>query len=360
MSDTPEGVQIVTFNDLDQQYPDMRPAIIDGLFRSGEVVNVIASPKVGKSHLVGQLAWSIITGRDFVGFKVNRQGSILLVDNELHRETIAQRHRTLCDSMQIDTAYRPELHVMPLRGVLCDVQWLRKHLAAVEPRQYAAIVLDAFYKFLPVGISENDNASMAQVYATLDAIAAEKDTAIICVHHATKGSQADKSVTDVGAGAGSISRAADTHIIIRQHQEDHLAVLEAVTRSFKRPDPISIEMSYPLWTRSDEAPVVRNQAAVNRQQREAEKKQAKTQGDVADVNHLLSMIPNEGIGKTELRNKTGWGTPKYDRLLSQAENVWKVIRLEGSDGRRSWKVYRLHLTVDHALQGSQEIETWKA
>lgn len=357
-----EGVKILSFAQLESDYPLMRPAIIDGLFRSGEVVNVISSPKIGKSHLVGQLSWSIISGTDFVGFEIARQGPVLLVDNELHRETITARHRALCRSMGIDEAQFDELHVIPLRGVLCDVLWLRKHLAGIQPGKYAAIILDAFYKFLPAGISENDNASMAQVYATLDVIAAELDCAIICVHHSSKGEQGGKSITDVGAGAGSISRSADTHIIIRPHQDDGLFVVEAVTRSFKSPEPITARLDHPLWLRSDEAPVVRNPAIASREKREAEKQQQKASSEVADVNKLLAAIPSSGIGKTELRSKLPWGNPKFETLLRAAEHTWKVVqvrRYRKKNGKRPlYKVERLQLCVQNALDDMPPMEPW--
>ena len=42
---------------------------------------------------------------------------------------------------------------------------------------------------------------------------------------ASKGDQSGKSTTDVGSGAGSQSRAADTHLIIRQHEQEDVAVM---------------------------------------------------------------------------------------------------------------------------------------
>ncbi len=44
-------------------------------------------------------------------------------------------------------------------------------------------------------------------------------------------SQAGKAITDVGAGAGSQSRATDTHLILRPHEEKNCAVLDAAVRS---------------------------------------------------------------------------------------------------------------------------------
>ncbi len=60
---------------------------------------------------------------------------------------------------------------------------------------------------LPAGIDENDNAAMSQVYNAIDRYAEMLQASFILVHHSSKGSQSGKSVTDVGSGAGAISRA---------------------------------------------------------------------------------------------------------------------------------------------------------
>ena len=44
-------------------------------------------------------------------------------------------------------------------------------------------------------------------------LAIQTGAAFVLVHHSTKGSQAEKSVTDTGSGAGAMSRAVDSHIV---------------------------------------------------------------------------------------------------------------------------------------------------
>ena len=94
------------------------------------------------------------------------------------------------------------------------------------------IVLDALYRLMPRGMDENDNGAMAQVYNQTDRYAQRVRSAFALVHHTTKGLQGDKGVTDVGAGAGSQSRAADTHLILRPHQQEGVVVLDAAVRSW--------------------------------------------------------------------------------------------------------------------------------
>ncbi len=90
---------------------------------------------------------------------------------------------------------------------------------------------------LPAGIDENDNAAMSQVYNAIDRYAEMLQASFILVHHSSKGSQSGKSVTDVGSGAGAISRAADAHLILRPHEEPNCAVFESAVRSWPPVEP---------------------------------------------------------------------------------------------------------------------------
>ena len=164
---------------------------MDGLFREGETVNIIASPKVGKSWLAYKLALSIIAGQDFLGFATAR-GKVLLIDNELHPQTLALRIPAVANPLGIFPAeYNDDLEVWPLRGNLRPLHQLEDDLEAIEPGHFKAIILDAKYRF-GNGDSENDNAAETQFYNTLDRIAERTGAALVLIHHSTKGSQSDK------------------------------------------------------------------------------------------------------------------------------------------------------------------------
>ena len=71
------------------------------------------------------------------------------------------------------------------------------------------------------------------------------------IHHTSKGNQSLKAVTDVGAGAGSQSRASDTHVILRRHKEQGVVVMESVVRSFPSVGAVCLRWNWPLWDRDD-------------------------------------------------------------------------------------------------------------
>ncbi len=330
----PTLIKPVSITDLIESNPDMRPVVVEGILRRGETANIIAAAKVGKSHLAHGLAWCIVTGTPWLSHDV-KQGRVLIIDNELHPETLANRLDWIAGKLMINRSdYADTIDVISLRGQNIDIHGIEHRLAKIEPGTYSLAIVDALYRTLPAGTSENDNAAMMAIYNKLDHYAATWDCAIAIVHHASKGQQGDKALTDVGAGAGSISRAADTHIVIRQHEDPELSVLECVTRSFKSPEPVSIRFDWPLWEAVTTAPEVKK---VGRQNQEAQSK-----ADKEAVNELFSKIP---IGKPIQQNKLfeqfSYGEAKCRRLvgkLVQSELV-AITRKRKKGGSRAMVFY---------------------
>ena len=215
-------------------------------------MNIIANSKAGKSWLVNDLALSVATGRPWLGIFPTVQGHVLIIDNELHPETIAFRLREVAQYSGYDVdAEDRSITVLPLRGRLQNINQIERAFQDREVGEYALIIVDAFYRALPPETDENANADMAKVYNRVDALAASTGASTVLIHHASKGIQSDKAVTDVGSGAGTISRAADTHLILRRHQEDGVYVLDFALRSWPQREPVCIRWQYPLWQRAD-------------------------------------------------------------------------------------------------------------
>lgn len=225
-------------------FPRLREPLVDGLLRRGESANIIAAAKVGKSWLALQLLMCIAAGRPFLGH-ATRRGRVLLVDDELHNETIAHRLPKVADALGINIdEYADTLDVASLRGRLKNLDQLCTELFDTD---YSLIVLDAWYRALPPDISENDNAGVAKLYNTIDELALARNTSWINIHHASKGRQDVKSVVDVGAGAGSQARAADCHIVLRPHAEPDTVVLEAALRSWPALKPVALRWRWPIF-----------------------------------------------------------------------------------------------------------------
>jgi hypothetical protein len=245
----PSKAEPLSAQDLLRAHPTLRAPVIMGLLRQGETMNIIAPPKTGKSWLVFSLAMAVAAGRRWLRAFDTVAGNVLVIDNELHAETLAHRIPQVAAALGIGMdEIASTLRVQSLRGQLRDIFSMRSYFDALQPGRFKLIVLDAFYRFMPVGNDENDNATMANIYNRVDAFADRLGCCFVLIHHTSKGSQSTKSVTDVGAGAGSQSRATDTHLVMRPHEESRAVVLDAAVRSWPPIEPMALRWEFPIWT----------------------------------------------------------------------------------------------------------------
>ncbi|MCA9248393.1 MAG: AAA family ATPase [Planctomycetales bacterium] len=330
--------------DLIDEFPDLKEEIIDGILRRGETANIIAAAKTGKSWLVYGIALSVATGRPWLNRFPCKRGRVLLIDNELQRETLVSRVPTVAHEMDLVLEdYRGQLKVESLRGALKDLPRLMGELFDHRgPAEFDLVILDAWYRAIPEGVSENDNAQIMQLYNLIDRYTTQLDAAWINIHHSSKGEQGGKAVVDVGAGAGSQARAADAHIVLRTHEEPGAAVLDAALRSFPPIAPLPVRFEWPLWTpdaRLDPGKVKGRRTGQEQRQTEQDR-----QG-IKDIQAALSDAP---ATLREIRRRTGgMGQTRSERLVAMMEKqgavVSEEIRVRGNDCRQ----YRLSENVVH-------------
>jgi hypothetical protein len=230
-----------TASELLEEFTSMKEPLIDGLLRREEVMNVVAAPKMGKSWLVMQLALGFVCGCPWLGRQC-KKSRVLLVDNELHKETLSCRLKRVADSMGIgwNDECMKNLVIYPQRGLEKDMTHLQAHLKSYTGQPFDVVILDALYKALPKDVDENSNGDITGVYNMLDQYAQNMNAAFILVHHTSKGNQGNKNVTDVGSGAGAQSRSPDTHLTLRPHREPGIMVVSCCVRSFPPVEPFCI------------------------------------------------------------------------------------------------------------------------
>lgn len=279
----------------------LREPVIDGLLRRTETANLIAAPKAGKSWIAIHIAMCVAAGQPvFDRFPVT-QGCVLIVDNELHGETIADRMPRIADAMKIPwSEVKDRIQVDCRRGNLVTFNELEQYTALLNPGQYSLMVLDAFYRMLPEGVSENDNAGMTQVYNTMDKVAEFMESAILAIHHTSKGNQAHKGVTDVGSGAGAQSRAADAHITLREHEEADCLAVDTVVRSFKPVEPFVIRRAFPTFHRVDQLDprAIKGSGVTAAKAKREDKAREKQQEREADYVAVLRVLRQHSDGET--------------------------------------------------------------
>jgi hypothetical protein len=230
-----------------ESFSGLNKPVVHGLLRKGETMNIIASPKVGKSWFAMHLAISVASGIDWLGFPVE-QGCVLHLDNELFENTLTDRYQKIGEALKIDSRlYSHNIDIMSMRGKLKNINSLGDVFRTLPSDKYQIAILDAFYRTLPGGVDENDNAAIADIYNRIDHYAECLNCGFVLIHHSSKGSQALKSVTDVGSGAGAQSRAVDTHLIIRPHEFEGIFVMDSAIRSWAPIEPVSLQWKWPLF-----------------------------------------------------------------------------------------------------------------
>lgn len=316
-----EGIEKFTLAELQEKYPKLPPPVIDGLVREGETLNIIAPPKAGKSWQVYGLALSVITGKPWLETFPAAKGRVLLIDNELHRATIANRLARVGEAMGLfPNDYNAALDVWPLRGNLCTLFQLGADFDAIEHGYYKLIILDAKYRFATPGVSENDNDP--SFYNLLDQYAEQTGAVMSAIHHSSKGSQSDKRVTDVGAGGGVQSRAADCHLILREHEDEDVFVLDAAVRSFPPVEPIALRWNFPLWQPAyDIDPTRLRRNPTGNEQRQAAQ-------DAEGTAKISTAIADGSWTARQLRPRTGFGRERLQRLLDQMQSDGSVVATE--------------------------------
>jgi hypothetical protein len=297
------------------RYPAQRPPVFDGLLRRGEVENFVSLTKRGKSWAEVGRGICLAMGLPWLGRFPTRPGKVLYLDNELHHETLSYRIQTVADAMSIRLSdLKGRFVPVSLRGDLRTMREIHMDLLASGVRRgdYDLLITDAQYRTYWPGLCENDNAQMAEFYNAVDAIATEFDAANSLVHHGTKGDQSEKAVTDVGAGAGAMSRAADTHLILREHDEENAAVLEVALRSFAPVEPMALRWAFPVWVPAPDLDPKQLKRRVSRRQ------ESNDSAAVDAVTRAVEELERDGreLSIYGIRRLTGFNPDRVERTVT--------------------------------------------
>lgn len=304
------------------RFAEMHSPIIHGLLRVGETMNIIAPPKACKSWLASDMALAVATGRPWLDRFKTEVGDVLIIDNELHAATSAQRIPMVMSARGIDPEkVADHIFVANLRGDLRDINSLGEYFNHVIADRFKLVILDAFYRVLPSDADENDNAGMARVYNQVDRYAEMLGAAFVMIHHTSKGNQSLKSITDVGAGAGSQSRATDTHLVLRPHEEDGAIVLDAAVRSWPPLDPVCLRWHYPVWSLDESLDPSRLRVESRRRRAKTEAAEASEPEWTPErlVEAFVSEAPQQTVSIIAAAKAASLSERKATKLLKQAE-----------------------------------------
>lgn len=244
-----------TWSELRRRHGTEYPApVIEGLLREREILTIVSCPKAGKSMLCYSLALAVVKGEPWLNpMWFPKKGSVVIFDNESDPATMSARLEALREAMGADVDDR--LRIFSFFGKHKSIDQLQPYIDRLKADPPVIIIFDSLFYFLPPGADENSNPDMAQVFQTIrDLIVPLGHTAAALVHHAAKGTNAERETIDMGRGAGSIGAATGTMLTLRPHEMDQHFIVEAVCRSWPQPAPATYQFDYPLWHPTDADP----------------------------------------------------------------------------------------------------------
>jgi AAA domain len=200
---------VLAFNDrpiplteLAQWHPVPRPEIVPELLLEGEMLGLCGRPKIGKTRLGWQLGLAIAEGRPFLGKTISKARRVLFLDLETPADMLYERLKKFAggDIASISNSnniffYCPENLAASRVGLIGDAfDNLREFVRSVKPD---VLFIDN-YRLLSGGSKENEAGEVVEDFkkiSSLKGVNADKNLAIVLVHHLRKMGTNESRVT---------------------------------------------------------------------------------------------------------------------------------------------------------------------
>lgn len=241
----PDGV--FSLSELRRNPPAPVEFLVPDLIPMGLTL-LAAKPKIGKSYLALQLCLAVATGDSFLEEEA-RRGDVLYLSLEDNRSRLYSRSLAMeeGESGESDIDFMMEA---PRAGSgLLEVleEWLD---AVDDPR---LIVIDTMAEILP-GTSgrKSEYQHATDVLRPLQRLAAERNIAILLIHHTNKNQEAP-DVFDQITGTTGYAGVADTLMVIERVRGDNQATMRIVGRDVED-DLIHLERQGAMWARAGTPP----------------------------------------------------------------------------------------------------------
>lgn len=289
--------------------PPLDP-IIENAFERGDKVELVGGSKQRKSFFLIDLLFHLAVGRDWLGFRIPKRRRVVYVNLELKRDWIHRRiHRTARAYGMTAEDVRGYFRIINARGKGGIV---RDHLAAFVRGEDADLVaLDPRYKLMRPGESEDKGDGLAGILAMMDDIA-EGGSAVLVVHHDSKGDQAGKSVADRGGGSGWAARDVDCKFILtaQRDEPDAAAIVESLRRNYAPVEPFAVRWENHRFEMAEDLAAVPFGAE---ERRRVGKVKAKP--TIEDCEPHLLAVAVEPMGRNELLGKAQQRIPLAARQV---------------------------------------------
>ena len=195
------------------------PFRVEGFWPIGGRMNIFAQPKVGKSTLMGELVYCLLTGEPFLGEQETRaiEGSVCVIDVELTDREALTVYETVLDWTEANNADdRFVFASLEGRASIFNVtdSQARRELAE-QYKGHDVYILDCAGPLsAALGLDENSNTDVQRLLSGFDEfvrLAGGTGAESVVVHHAGKTSGAPRGATAwEGSGSSNVILTADS------------------------------------------------------------------------------------------------------------------------------------------------------
>lgn len=222
----PSFMPVVSMEDIYGMVFSPKEWIIKGILRSGLYI-LAGAPKVGKSFLVGQIAYHVSTGRPLWGYPVHRSPVLYMALEDDHQRLQERMFRMFGVESTKDLYF--SIHAKNLR------EGLEEQIAGFVKDHPGTrlIIIDTLKKIRP---GDDDTYSYARDYADmtqLKKIADDNGICLLLVHH-TRKKEDESDAFNTVSGTNGLTGAADgSFIFAKKRRTDSDAVLQFTGRDLQ-------------------------------------------------------------------------------------------------------------------------------
>jgi hypothetical protein len=306
----PELIDATAFIETPIEPP---PELIRGILHKGSKLAFGGSSKSFKTWCLLDLALSVGTGADWLGFPTT-QGKVLFVNFEIQPYAWQRRILAVARAKGIDLP-PGAMTLWNLRGCAAGFSDLVPLIARRTRREgFALTILDPIYK-LYGPTDENAAGDVAALLNSLERLSADTDAAVAFGAHFAKGNAAGKEAIDRISGSGVFARDPDSLLIFTRHEEQDAFTVEPILRNFPPVAPFAVRWQFPLMRRADDLDPARLKQVGGR----------KPEHQPAE---LLALLPPNGLANKdwlELADENGIAKRTFYRLRKDLEDGGKAL-----------------------------------
>lgn len=214
--------------------PEEPPMMENGILDMRSKMVLAGPPKIGKSRVALNLAFSLALGQPFMGYAVYKMSRVLFLQFEISERRFRQRVNGIARALKIPTDNNVPLYLQTLPYLALDSAsggWLlRRYIRALSAD---VVILDPMVK-LHTG-DEKEQSDMQGLLNNLDDIIEDTGVSIVLVHHTRKPAGGVKSSGGEAwasiRGSSYIPAWTDSNLIMGRPTPGATPVIQGVLRN---------------------------------------------------------------------------------------------------------------------------------